>query len=95
MHTIVIAALAALILGLGRSALGTGGGRAATWGEAASADKSFADGREVEGTTIDGVSPIVGLLRGSGGGVFIEFGEKADIIACRCIGVHIEWDAGR
>ncbi len=88
--TIVMAAFAARIFGLGRSALGTGGGRAATCGEAASADKSFGDGREVEGITTGGVSPSVGLLRGTGRGVLIEFGENADIIACRCIGVHIE-----
>jgi hypothetical protein len=94
----VIAALVARIFGLLRSALGAGGGRATTWGDAASADKSFTDG--CEGMTTGGASPSVGLLRGRGRGVFMEPGEKADIMACRCMGVHIEcederWEANR
>lgn len=79
----MIAALAALSLGFGRSALGRGGGRAAVCGDAASADKSFADG-VFDGMTTGGVSPRAGLLEeldaiGTGlGGC-----ARADIIACR------------
>ena len=85
----VIAAFEALIFGRGRSTLGAGGGLEATCGDAASADKSFGDGVEVAGITTGGVSPNVRLLRG-GMGSFEGFGEKADIMACRCIGVQIE-----
>ena len=62
-----MAALVARICGLARSALGGGGGRAATCGDAASDDKSFADGVVVAGMTTGGVSPSAGLLCDSGG----------------------------
>ena len=43
-RTIESTALVDLIVGLGFSAFGTGGGRAAVWGEAASGDKDRVDG---------------------------------------------------
>ena len=43
-RTTVIAALVARMVGRGRSALGKGGGRAATWGEAAFGERLFAVG---------------------------------------------------
>lgn len=84
----------ALIVGLGRSALGAGGGRAATCGDDASGDNVFADGVTVAGITTGGVSPSVCLLLGNGGG-FEVLGENADIIACRCIGVQMECEDER
>lgn len=88
-RTIVIAAFVARILGLARSALGGGGGLAATCGDAASADKSLGECAFVAGMTTGGVSPKVGLFCGNGGALD-EPGENADIMACRCIGVQIE-----
>ncbi len=82
----VIAAFAARMVGLGRSALGAGGGRAAVCGEEASAERSLADGANVAGITTGGVSPSAGE-RGNGG-AFDMLEEDADIIACLCIGVQ-------
>ncbi len=59
----MIAALVARSFGRGRSALGVGGGRAATWGEAAFGERVFAVGGlegVLEGTTTGGVSPSNG-----------------------------------
>lgn len=88
-RTIEMAAFVARICGLARSGLGGGGGRATTCGDAASADKSLADGEGAAGTTTGGVSPSTGLLWDSGGTLEV-LGEKADIIACRCMGVQTE-----
>ena len=81
----VIAAFVARIVGRGRSAFGTGGGRAATCGDAASADKSFARG-VFAGATTGGVSPKIDFEGPGEGGAFGELGEYADIIACRWMG---------
>lgn len=57
----MIAALVALMVSLRRSALGIGGGRAATCGESASADNVVAEGAvEFGGITIGDVSPRTG-----------------------------------
>ena len=51
------------MVGRGRSALGAGGGRAATWGEAALGERLFAVGGledVLEGTVTGGVSPKSG-----------------------------------
>ena len=51
------------MVGRGRSALGKGGGRAATWGEAAFGERLFAVGgleEVLEGTATGGVSPRSG-----------------------------------
>ena len=58
-----MAAFVARICGLGRSALGTGGGRAATWGEAASGERLRAVGGFDfgVGNTVDGASPRDGV----------------------------------
>ena len=63
LRTRVMAAFVARIFGRGRSALGTGGGRAATCGEAALGERFFAVGGlegVLEGTTTGGVSPSSG-----------------------------------
>ena len=63
LHTTVIAALVARMVGRGRSALGAGGGRAATWGEAAFRERFFAVGGledVLEGTATGGVSSSSG-----------------------------------
>lgn len=85
-RTIEIAALVALILGRGRSALGTGGGRAAVWGEAASADKSFGVGVFPDGVTTGGVSPSVGAGVRGRGGIDVEGRDNADMKACLWLG---------
>jgi hypothetical protein len=78
------AALVDRMVGLGRGAFGTGGGRAATWGEAASTETA-----SPVGTTTGGASLKRGgcwgerccLESGMGG---LEWGpETADIMACR------------
>ena len=56
-----IAALVALMVGLGRCALGIGGGLAATCGESAAGDRVLAEGVD-EGITTGGVSPSVGVV---------------------------------
>lgn len=82
-HTIEIAAFVARILGRGRSALGAGGGRAASWGDAGSAERSFAEGVACAGIVTGGVSPR-GRVRVAGiGGILDVLGEYADIMACR------------
>ena len=90
--TSVIAAFVARIWGRGRSALGTGGGRAATWGDAAFGERSLALGGLEDGTTTGGVSPRSGdedvgavdvVDCGGGDG---RSRESADIMACRCMG---------
>ena len=63
LHTTVIAALVARMVGRRRSALGAGGGRAATWGEAAFGERLFAVGGfegVLEGTATGSVSPKSG-----------------------------------
>lgn len=85
----VIAALVARIFGRGRSALGAGGGRAATWGAAASRGRLAAVGALV-GTTTGGVSPSADFVRGGSGGEE-EPEERADIMAWRWGGVHVWW----
>ena len=87
-RTSVMAALAARNLGFGRSALGRGGGRAAICGDAASADKSFAEGGFVDEGAFNGVTDgwvsvkfeLFEELDGSG----TVFGgcARADIMAC-------------
>lgn len=89
-----IAAFVARILGRARSGLGGGGGRATTCGDAASADKSLTEGDVEAGMTTAGVSPSAGLLCVIGGAADV-FGEYADIIACRCIGVQMECENER
>lgn len=89
-----MAALVARICGLARSTFGGRGGRAATCGDAASADKSFADGAVEAGTTTGGVSPSAGCLCGNGG-AFEVLGDSADIIACLCIGVQMKCEGER
>lgn len=70
----VIAAFVARIVGLGRSAFGAGGGRAATCGDDASGDRSFAEG-VFAGITTGFVSPRSGLDGPGAGGVLEELGE--------------------
>ena len=87
-----IAAFFARIVGRGRSTLGAGGGGAATCGDAASAERSCADGM-----TAGGVSPSVRVRVPGTRGAWDVLGENADIIAaeneCRCIGAQTpcEW----
>ena len=76
----VIAAFLARIVGLGLSAFGTGGGRAATCGDEASGERSFADG-VFAGVTIGVVSFSMDPDGRGGGGVEDELGEYADIMA--------------
>lgn len=80
-RTTLIAALLARIFGLGLSALGVRGGRAATCGDEASGDRSFAKG-VFAGVTTGGCSPRTGPEgRGGMGAVDEELGEYADIMA--------------
>ena len=88
-RTRVMAAFEARILGRARSALGAGGGRAATWGEDAAGSRFFAvGGFEGEGVTTGGVSPSRGAADVDGADVE-EVGvggagrscEMADIMA--------------
>ena len=75
-----IAALVARIFGLDLSAFGAGGGRAATCGDEASGDRSFADG-VFAGATTGGCSPRTGPAGRGGIGAVEELGEYTDIMA--------------
>ena len=75
-------------MGFGRSALGRGGGRAAICGEAASADKSFAEGGLVDEGVFNGVTAgcvsvnFVLFEELDGSGTVLGGCARADIIAC-------------
>lgn len=63
--------------------MGAGGGRAASWGDAGSAERSFAEGVACAGMVTGGVSPSGRVRVVEIGGTFDVLGEYADIIACR------------
>ena len=75
------AALVDRMVGLGRGAFGTGGGRAATWGDAASADTTSPEGTTTggEGCWGERCCLVFGKVE------VWEWGpERADIMAWRC-----------
>lgn len=65
-HTILNTALVDRMVGRGRSAFGTGGGRAATCGEAASDDSDSAVGTTTGGESLRGCF-VLGLVCAAGG----------------------------
>jgi len=88
-HTTLNTALVDRIVGRGRSAFGTGGGRAATCGEDASDESDSAVGTTTGGESLRGCF-AVGLVCTAG----VRWGceLKADIIARRClVAARIEW----